>query len=139
MIESLNGKVDMTTVNGAIAGVDVDKVLSNIERGRLDCSTSPAEKTPFSEFAGSYTIANGVAQNHDLRLVSRSLRVTGTGTVDLAKRQLDYTVNPEDRRRVSSAEHRRQSAERRDPHSHRGLVGQPNLQPSRARSRSSRR
>jgi len=94
MIESLNGKVDMTTINGAIAGVDVDKVLSNIERGRLDFSTSPAEKTPFSEFAASYTIANGVAQNNDLRLVSPRVRVTGQGTVDLAKRQLDYTVNP---------------------------------------------
>ena len=47
MIESLNGKVDMTTINGAIAGVDVDKVLSNIERGRLDFSTSPAREDAF--------------------------------------------------------------------------------------------
>jgi AsmA protein len=94
MIETLNGKVDMVTTNGAISGFDVDKLLRNIEQGRLDFSASPAEKTPFSEFAGSYTIANGVAQNSDLRLVSPRLRVTGQGSVDLAKRQLDYTVNP---------------------------------------------
>jgi AsmA protein len=94
MIETLNGKVDMMTTSGAIAGVDVDKFLRNLEQGRLDFSTSPAEKTPFSEFAASYTIANGVAQNNDLRLVSPRLRVTGQGTVDLPRRQLDYTVNP---------------------------------------------
>src|SRR5262249_898872 len=32
--------------------------------------------------------------NNDLRLVSPRLRVTGQGTINLAQRQLDYTVNP---------------------------------------------
>ena len=35
MIETLNGKVDMATVNGAIDGIDVGKLLRNIERGRF--------------------------------------------------------------------------------------------------------
>ncbi len=94
MMETLNGKVDMVVANGAISGFDVDKLVRNIEQGRLDLGTAPSEKTPFSEFAGSYVIANGVAQNNDLRLVSPRLRVTGQGTIDLGRRQLDYTVNP---------------------------------------------
>ena len=94
MVETLNGKVDMSVANGAISGFDVDKLVRNIEQGRLDFAAAPSEKTPFSEFAASYTIANGVAQNNDLRLVSPRLRVTGQGTIDLARRQLDYTVNP---------------------------------------------
>jgi AsmA protein len=95
MVEALNGKVDVATTNGAIVGFDVDKVLRSIEQGRLpNLGLSAGEKTPFSEFAGSYTITNGVAQNNDLRLVSQRLRVTGQGSVNLAQRQLDYTVNP---------------------------------------------
>ncbi len=102
MIETLNGKVDMATVNGAINGIDVGKLLRNIERGRFgDLGASAGEKTAFSEFAGTYTIANGVAQNQDLRLVSDSLRATGSGSVNLAARSLDYTVTPKIQARAS--------------------------------------
>jgi AsmA protein len=95
MIETLNGKVDMATVDGAIKGIDVGKLLRNLERGRFgELGASAVEKTAFSEFAGTYTIANGVAQNQDLRIVSSSLRATGSGSIDLAARTLDYTVTP---------------------------------------------
>jgi AsmA protein len=68
MIETLSGKVDMATVNGAINGIDVGKLLRNIERGRFgELGASAGEKTGFSEFAGTYAIANGVAHNQDLR------------------------------------------------------------------------
>jgi AsmA protein len=95
MIETLNGKVDMSTVNGAISGFDVGKLLRTLEQGRIpDLGISAGEKTPFSELAGSHIITNGVARNQDLRLVSPNLRVTGSGTVNLGARSLDYTVNP---------------------------------------------
>jgi AsmA protein len=46
MIETLNGKVDMATVNGAINGIDVGKLLRNIERGRFgELGASAGEKT----------------------------------------------------------------------------------------------
>jgi AsmA protein len=35
-----------------------------------------------------------MARNQDLRLVSPRLRVAGEGTINLAQRQLDYTVHP---------------------------------------------
>ena len=35
IVETLNGKVDMATVNGAINGIDVGKLLRSIERGRF--------------------------------------------------------------------------------------------------------
>lgn len=95
MIETLNGKVDMATGNGAINGFDVGKLLRSIEQGRIpDLGMSPTEKTPFSELAGTYTVTAGVAHNQDLRLVSPNLRVTGSGSVNLGARSLDYTVNP---------------------------------------------
>jgi AsmA protein len=95
MVETLNGKVDVATANGAIHGFDVDKLVGSIEQGRFaNLGLAAGEKTPFSEFAGSYTVTGGVAQNQDLRLISPRLRVTGQGTINLAQRQLDYTVNP---------------------------------------------
>src|SRR5262249_15891447 len=75
--------------------IDVGKLLRNIERGRFgELAASPGDKTPFSEFAGTFVIANGVAGNQNLRLVSNSVRVSGAGSVNLAARSLDYTVIP---------------------------------------------
>jgi AsmA protein len=92
----------MATVNGAINGIDVGKLLRNIERGRFgELGASAGEKTAFSEFAGTYAIANGVAHNQDLRLVSDSMRATGSGSVNLAARSLDYTVTPKIQARAS--------------------------------------
>ena len=95
IITTLNGKVDMATANGSIDAVDVAKILRGIEQGRFaGLRVAAGEKTPFSELAGSFTIANGVADNQDLRLVSTNLRVTGAGSFNLPARSLDYTVRP---------------------------------------------
>lgn len=95
IVETLTGKMEMATTNGSINGFDVGMLLRSVEQGRFpELTTSPTEKTPFSEFASSYTIAGGVAENKDLRLVSPSVRVTGAGSVNLAARTLDYTVSP---------------------------------------------
>ena len=113
IVETLNGKVDMATANGAIDGFDVAKILRNIEQGRFaGLRVAPGEKTPFSELAGTYTIANGVAQNQDLRLVSPSLRVTGAGSVNLPQRAARLHRAPEDRRRQRQRRARRDQPRR---------------------------
>jgi AsmA protein len=95
IVESLRGKVELTVTNGAIVGVDVGRMLGGIEKGRFSgLRTSPEDKTPFSEFSGSFVIANGVAQNQDLKLVSPHLQVSGSGSANLAQRQVDYIVRP---------------------------------------------
>ena len=95
IVETLNGKVDLATTNGAIDAIDVGKILRSIEQGRFgELGASAGEKTPFSELAGTFTIANGVASNQDLRLVSPNVRVTGAGSFNLRARSLDYTVRP---------------------------------------------
>ena len=93
IIETLNGKVDLATANGAITGINIAKVLRSIEQVRLAAiDRSPADRTPFSELAASFRIADGVAENQDLRLASPNVAVTGGGTFQLAERRLDYTV-----------------------------------------------
>ena len=84
---------------GRIDGIDVAKILRGIEQGRFaGLRVAAGEKTPFSELAGTFIIANGVADNQDLRLVSPHLRVTGAGSFNLARAQPRLHRAPEDRR-----------------------------------------
>lgn len=95
IVETLRGKVDLATTRGAIDAIDVTKILRGLEQGRLPTLRIAAgEKTSFSELAGTFTIANGIADNQDLRLVSPNLRVAGAGSFNLSARTLDYTVRP---------------------------------------------
>jgi AsmA protein len=95
IVSTLNGSVDVATANGRIDAIDVSKILQGLEQGRLTgLRVNAGDKTAFSELAATFTIASGVADNQNLRLVSPSLRVTGAGTINLPARSLDYTVRP---------------------------------------------
>jgi AsmA protein len=54
----------------------------------------PGDKTQFSDFTATFAVAGGVATNKDLRLISPRVRVAGEGTIDLGRRQIDYTLHP---------------------------------------------
>lgn len=93
MVESLNGKVEISAAEGAVVGLDVGKILRNLQRGRLpSLAPSSDEKTPYSELASTFAITNGVATNKDLKLASAHVQLNGEGTLDLGRRQIDYTV-----------------------------------------------
>jgi AsmA protein len=95
IVSTLGGKIDLATTGGTIDAIDVGKILRSIGEGRFaGLRIAQGEKTPFSELAGSFTIANGIADNQDLRLVSPNLRVSGAGNFNLPARTLDYTVRP---------------------------------------------
>lgn len=93
IVEALNGKVDMTSSDGAIVGLDVGKAMRSLQHARLpSLSPSPDEKTPFSELAATFSVTNGVAKNNNLKLMSAHLQLSGEGTLELGPRQIDYTV-----------------------------------------------
>jgi AsmA protein len=95
IVATLGGKIDLATTGGTIDAIDVGKILRGLGEGRFTgLRVAQGEKTPFSELAGSFTIANGIADNQDLRLVSPNLRVSGAGSFNLPQRTLDYTVRP---------------------------------------------
>lgn len=95
LVETLNGRADVKFANGAIVGFNLPAAIRGISQGKFSgFKTAPTEKTDFSELSASFAIANGVAQNQDLQMVSPLLRVTGAGTVNLPPRSLDYTVKP---------------------------------------------
>ena len=95
LMNALNGKGDFTFANGAVNGLNVAGMIRGVTQGKLSgLKTSPTEKTDFSELASTWTIANGVASNQDLRLVSPLLRLTGGGNVMLGAQQADYVMKP---------------------------------------------
>ncbi len=90
-ISSLNGRANVVMSNGKIRGFDI--------AGALRRFTNPAapvgpQETDFSKLSASFVIKNGVAANKDLFMASPLLRVTGHGTVDLVKKEMDYHVKP---------------------------------------------
>ncbi len=95
LIESLNGNADFQFANGAIVGFNCRALSAGYRTATSPVlRKSPSEKTNFSALGASFTIANGVAQNQDLQLVSPMLRVTGAGIIHMPERTVDYTVKP---------------------------------------------
>lgn len=93
LVETLSGTVEVKTINGQLSGLNLPKLIRSLEMGQIpNVQIQPTEKTPFSEFAGTYVIQKGVAQNNDLRLVTANARITGTGVVQLPARTLAYDV-----------------------------------------------
>jgi AsmA protein len=95
IVETLTGRVDLALADGALIGYDVGAILGGLQKGRLrGLDRVQTEKTDFKELAGTFLIANGIAQNNDLRLNSPHVTLTGTGKIDLVRRALDYVTRP---------------------------------------------
>lgn len=95
VIESLAGKADLKVTQGAVRGIDINRMAENIADGHFKgLKGSPGDKTAFSGLTASWQIQDGVASNSDLKLTSDLVHVTGSGTVLLTDRSLDYTVRP---------------------------------------------
>jgi AsmA protein len=93
IVQSLNGKVDVAVADGALIGIDVGKLLRAIERGRLpNLAPASEDRTPFSQLAGTFDLADGTAKNRDLKLAGTHLWLQGEGMIDLGPRQIDYTL-----------------------------------------------
>ena len=95
LVQSINGNGDFAISNGAVAGFNLGGALRELQEGNIpNIEASPSQKTDFSALTGSYVIADGVARNEDLKLAGPAVRATGSGTIDLPARSLDYTVKP---------------------------------------------
>jgi len=95
LVSRLDGRMGIAFRNGAISGLDLAGILRELREGKIpQFDTSPSQKTDFSSLDATFTVAQGVATNNDLSLLSPLLRVTGSGDVMLPPRQLDYTLRP---------------------------------------------
>jgi AsmA protein len=90
LISSLDGSGHFKITDGAIYGVNLAQTLRKV--GTLGTGGSETEKTDFAELSGTYTIKAGVIENHDMKMLAPLLRLTGSGTVPMPPRTVDYAV-----------------------------------------------
>lgn len=93
LIGALNGMGVIRINNGAIKGINIASFLRDAKKGFL-LAESSTESTDFTELTGSYKIAQGVLSNSDLLMKSPVLRLTGSGTVNLPAKTINYRAVP---------------------------------------------
>ncbi len=91
---SLRGLVTFAFTDGSIKGVNIPYMIRKADAALHGQPAPPSEpeKTDFTELKGSATVKDGVVSNRDLVLSSPLLRVTGEGTADLVREQIDYLL-----------------------------------------------
>ncbi len=92
---SLHGQGSVLVTDGSIQGIDITAFISALGQGDFDLRQGPNAKTAFSDLGGSFTISDGIAETHDLKMMSPLLKVVADGTVDLARSNLDILTHPE--------------------------------------------
>ena len=93
---SLQGQGSLAVSDGAIEGIDLTQMISQIGEGQVpELRQGPGSKTTFSDLGGSFTIKNGIAETSDLTMTSPLLKVEAAGTVDLTHSTINMLANPE--------------------------------------------
>ncbi len=93
---SLMGQGSLAVSDGAIEGVDITEMISQLGAGEIpNLRQGPGAKTAFNDLGGTFTITNGIAQTDNLQITSPLLKVAASGTVDLTQSTIDMVANPE--------------------------------------------
>jgi AsmA protein len=95
LIGALDGKGSMNLSNGALKGVNILAIVRNAASAATGGALGGTDQTVFSALTGTFIIANGIVRNNDLQLKSEAVPMTGTGTIDLPRREVDYHITPE--------------------------------------------
>lgn len=94
-VGTLAGKAELTMADGAIIGWDANDLLAQMSQLKLPSFDKRAgARTPYSQLAATFQIANGVGRTQDIRFVSPALQAMGTGVVNLVDRNLNLLMKP---------------------------------------------
>ncbi len=93
--KSLNGKGQLSFIDGAIIGIDLADTVRNV-KGKLGIGEKPKEKprTDFAELKVPFTAKNGLVNTSGTSIVSPLLRIIATGDINLVKELLDLRIEP---------------------------------------------
>lgn len=98
LMNALGGTAQFSFADGAIRGVNLAQALRTVQTslttGEMPEGFGDQEETDFSSLEGRVAIANGVATNNDLLMLSPLIRVEGDGQVDIGGQTLDYRLRP---------------------------------------------
>lgn len=94
---SLSGQFEFDFSNGAIFGINIAQrirqAVSLLQGGAMDLERGEA-RTDFSSFTVKADMDSGVIRANTVRLVSPLLEISGGGTIDLSRDQVDLTFTP---------------------------------------------
>jgi AsmA protein len=95
ILKTLNGRIDANVTHGAIEGVDMGYELALAESlidKQSETTVKDTQRTQFEAFKMSATITNGIAETHDLSIISPALKVAGQGTINLPTSGLNMNL-----------------------------------------------
>lgn len=90
MRQALAGTAALRLTDASINGIDLKTMLSDAKAA--SGLAANGDKTGFAQMSASFTIAKGIAHNDDLAASAPLLTVAGAGDIDLARKQVDYTL-----------------------------------------------
>ncbi|MDI1227617.1 MAG: AsmA family protein [bacterium] len=93
LVGNLGGNGNFNFKNGSLQGIDLVNIMSSIQK-RLGEMGVGEGKTDFVDLGGTFTVTNGVARNDDLKMRGPLVQTTGSGTVDLPKKYINYRAMP---------------------------------------------
>jgi AsmA protein len=95
IISTLYGAVDVSVQDGELRSVNIAKMIRFVAAGTLSgWQENKAEKTDLTQLSAFFRLEGGKASTDNLRLLGPLVRVTGTGTADLAAKTLQFRVEP---------------------------------------------
>lgn len=93
---SLAGRGSIDISDGSIEGINLTELVAGLGAGQMpNLDQGPGAKTTFSALGGTFNIASGVAESHDIEMTSPLLKVGARGTVDMVTNSLDFLTQPE--------------------------------------------
>lgn len=90
MIGTLNGKTSFSVSGGSLSGVDLGGMLKNT----TSSFSGGGGGTTIQRASGDFTIRAGIMTNRNLSVSTSSVDATGSGTVNLPARSLNFRIEP---------------------------------------------
>ncbi len=98
IMRSLSGNGDFELAEGIVSGVDIGQFVSGLDSalrsGALPSGIGSGYTTPFNKIAGLFTVKNGVLTVGDFSLNSDTVSAGGSGTLDIGKQKIDFSLQP---------------------------------------------
>lgn len=95
IMSTLHGAADLSVQDGELRSVNIAKMIRFVAAGTLNgWQENKAEKTDLTQLTAFFRLENGKASTDNLRVLGPLVRVTGTGTADLAAKTLQLRVEP---------------------------------------------
>jgi AsmA protein len=94
IVRRMNGKGSIAFHNGRLRGIDMSAVARAIQ-SLLGGAIKPDSFTSFATMSGSFAVTNGILVNKDFELIGPVFKTTGSGTVDVGNRSIDFRIVPQ--------------------------------------------